>query len=588
MYKYFFIVLVLFFLFFQKVIDASVGDWQKSASIVPVSTTDFATDSFRQSLLNLKSTGVNYVTLVIPYYQSSFTSSDIFKGWNTPTDDSLISAINYAHSLGLKVALKLHIDNINGGWRLDINPTDRDVWFRNYGNMANQYADIGKLTGVEQICLGTELYNLTSPNVDSTNTDRWINLINQVRSRYPGSLTYSAQHTTPTEENEIQFWDHLDNIGLSAYFILDPNNSNPTVESLKSSWDDWNNSIIYPLSQKWNKPILFTEVGYKSVSGAHSVPGLSSYNNNFDESEQSRDYEALFSYWNDKNYMVGVSWWNWESNPHGGGQWNTDYTPQNKQAQTVMTNWFKDQPQATPTQASNSSDSIGNALYESSSQVLSTNPIKNQNLEITSQIKPNSDTRNIIVDVEIYDQNNSKIYQQYFENQNISQNQIVTYKINWQTSNAGRYRVKIGTFSNNWLANYYWNDNSLTFDVLDSNAPLTTPTPTLTPTPEPPSLSGNIDVWWPVNGATVSNVQPLKALLSGSQISDYHLYWQVDGGQINEMSDNQTDYPHKESVIDLNPWNWKGDGPYTLNFLAKDLNGNIVKQTSVDIKITHY
>src|SRR4051812_15456900 len=68
-------------------------NWEKSVSIVPRSSTDFSSDSFKQSFHDASSIGVNMITLVIPYYQSSITASSIEPGWNTPTDNSLADAI---------------------------------------------------------------------------------------------------------------------------------------------------------------------------------------------------------------------------------------------------------------------------------------------------------------------------------------------------------------------------------------------------------------------------------------------------------------------------------------------------------------
>src|SRR4051812_33969898 len=85
---------------------AAVSNWQTAASFVPKNTTDFSSDSFKQSLRNFAATHGNSVTLIIPYYQSSLNSSDIQAGYNTPNDASLISAIDFARSLGLSVIIK--------------------------------------------------------------------------------------------------------------------------------------------------------------------------------------------------------------------------------------------------------------------------------------------------------------------------------------------------------------------------------------------------------------------------------------------------------------------------------------------------
>lgn len=68
------------------------------------------------------------------------------------------------------------------------------------------------------------------------------------------------------------------------------------------------------------------------------------------------------------------------------------------------------------------------------------------------------------------------------------------------------------------------------------------------------------------------------------------MYWQVDGDQLNVMNDNQTDWPHKEAAVDVSGWMWRGDGgtgPYVLNFIGKDLNGNTLVVTTSTIHVAH-
>src|SRR3954468_17808011 len=81
--------------------EAALSDWQRGASIQPFSTTDLSSPEARRAMDDLKATGANYVTLIIPYYQNNRQSTEMYPGWNTPTDDILKSAINYAHSIGL-------------------------------------------------------------------------------------------------------------------------------------------------------------------------------------------------------------------------------------------------------------------------------------------------------------------------------------------------------------------------------------------------------------------------------------------------------------------------------------------------------
>ncbi|HEX9007949.1 MAG TPA: hypothetical protein VF837_01690, partial [Patescibacteria group bacterium] len=500
---------------------AAVSNWQKGATIMPQSSTDYSSFSFKQSLANLASIHAGYVTLIVPWYQSNLYSVDFHTGWNTPTDASLIDAIKSAHTLGLKVNLKIHAESDTGEWRAHINPSDRNTWFTNYGNILNHYAVLAQNNGVEEYTIGAELYDMTSPNVNSTNTDHWRSLIAAVRKLYSGSLTYSAQHTTPTEEIEIQFWDALDTIGLAAYFPLATYTANPTLDQLTSSWNDWNNSIIAPLSAKWSKPVVFTEVGYRSVSGANIEPAAYWRQGSVDLNQQSLDYQALFQYWDAQPFMTGLQLWDWSSNPGAGGSNDSNFTPQNKPAQTLISQWYAGSaaapsPSPSPTLAPLPSKYNISASFN--------NPAVNVSLPVTININPDSSLSDSIIDIEIYNSSGNQMFQQYFEHQNLAANQNNQFNISWTPPSAGNFVLKTGIFSNNWQTNFWWADHVAD---INTNVPFSTPTPTsapqttptLTPTPTsvaepsptsvppvtvtPQPASTDISIWWPADNATV-------------------------------------------------------------------------------------
>ncbi len=201
---------------------AAISDWQRGASIQPKSQTDFASPAFEQTLVNLKADNANYVNLVIPIYQSNLYSNDIGPGDNTPTDATIATAIDTAHSLGLKVSLKPHMESRGGEWRAYINPTDRVAWFANYTAYIKRYAIIAETHHAEQLIVGTELIALSSDNFNVQNTSSWRDLIAQVRTVYSGSLAYAANWGTglADEKNRITFWDALDIVGIDAYYPL--------------------------------------------------------------------------------------------------------------------------------------------------------------------------------------------------------------------------------------------------------------------------------------------------------------------------------------------------------------------------------
>ena len=67
----------------------------------------------------------------------------------------------------------------------------------------------------------------------------------------------------------MPFWDHLDNVGIDAYFPL--KTASPTLAVLTKLWKPYVESLkIFP--EKHHRKILFTEMGYRSINLPTSKP----------------------------------------------------------------------------------------------------------------------------------------------------------------------------------------------------------------------------------------------------------------------------------------------------------------------------
>jgi hypothetical protein len=206
------------------------------------------------------------------------------------------------------------------------------------------------------------------------------------------------------------------------------------------------------------------------------------------------------------------------------------------------------------------------------------------NTTLTAQITPqnNSAVNQLLVDIEIYDQNNKKVFQQFYDKQNWSAGETRSFSAQWRPDTAGTYRMVVGVFSNDWTTNYHWNDSAAKLSTSGSTPPSPPTGGNPPPTGNPPS-GGTTNIWWPTDGATLQGVQPLKAMLEGKDVGSYKMFWQVDGGQLVEMFNSSQDYPHKEALVDFSGWKWKGSGPYTLNFVSKT-DATLLGQKSVNIR----
>jgi hypothetical protein len=549
--------------------EAAVSSWQqKGISMYPTSPTDFASAGYRASVDHYKSLGANTVTLVVQLYQSNDGSTDIGPGGNTPSDAALTSAIHYAHTQGMQVMLDIHLDTYDGVWRANINPNDRAGWYANYAQQLIHYGQLAAANGVEAYCLGTELIDMSSAQIHADNTQEWQTMIAKVRQVYTGKLTYDANWGGDPQAGEarfVQFWSSLDFIGISGYYPLSGDGS---VAQDKNAWASWDSSEIQPLAQKWNKPILFTEIGYRSVTNAHSAPYDSGMSGSYDAQEQVHAYQALFEYWNTRPYMQGIDAWYATSATNTGGAGDTDYLVQGKPAEQTLSSWWQGSGTQTPPSGPPAAYTINGTTNASAVPV-------GQSVTSDTSIKDTGGAAwGTNIDLEVYDASGKQVAQKVVAAQDFTAGQTKQYSLIWTPAIAGTYTFKVGVFDSNWKLST-WNDAVATITAGSTGSV------------GGGASSGTTDIWWPASGGSVSGVQPFKALLENRPLSAYSMYWQVDGGTLNLMQDSQTDYPHKEVLVDVGSWNWRGNGPYVITFVSKDSGGTILSQKSVSITTTH-
>ncbi len=310
---------------------------QKGVCYVTWDKDRFASEFSDESLKKLASLGVEYISVCATHYQEKYNSTEIKATDKSPSSRSLRHVIITAHKLGIKVALKPHIDLIDKYdgtyWRADIGfacENDWKKWFDAYGKFILKYARLARDLDVELFCIGTELSFTTQKEAE------WRELIAKVRKIYPGKLVYAANWDN---FKNIRFWDELDYVGIDAYFPL-TYKSDPTVDDLKKGWEKWKSDLEI-WQKKINKPIIFTEIGYPSASHAPYMPWQNGLEGNADPEMQAKCYRAFFeTVWGER-WLAGVYWWKWDTNVYAGGTYNRQFTPQNKPAQEILEAHYK-------------------------------------------------------------------------------------------------------------------------------------------------------------------------------------------------------------------------------------------------------
>ena len=290
------------------------------------------------SLTKLKSLGVNAISI------TPFTSirqpdkPDPLRLWESPgaeNDEAMIFLRNAADSLQLTVMLKPHIWVGRGGWPGDIKMKNKNDWrkfFNDYYRWIRHYAILAEMYRIPVLCIGNEMSQTTAGH-----EKEWIDIIDNLKKLYDGKLTYGANWDKEFED--ITFWNKLDYIGVSQYFPLSTK-KNPTDKELLTGADSII-SVIDKIHKKYNKPVLFTEAGYRDSKRPWET--ALEQNPQFDSTgvEQARAYNAMLRASYNKKWLNGIFWWKWPSNLDYGSFFGRDlYVPPGKPAQDVIKKWY--------------------------------------------------------------------------------------------------------------------------------------------------------------------------------------------------------------------------------------------------------
>ncbi|MBI5671593.1 MAG: hypothetical protein HZC41_26675 [Chloroflexi bacterium] len=284
--------------------------------------------------------GANWLAVVVKCFQETRTSTNIQCQTDraTASDDELRHVIRRAHSLGLKVMFKPHLDLLNlqnssdGRFRIGfgVDESAWAAWFASYTRFITHYAALAQETDVDYFVVGTELWGTVH------RADNWRAVIRAVRAVYDGPLTYAA--LTYFEPLQISWWDALDAIGIDAYFTVTLT-KNPTWAQMKLGWKP---TVAYLgwLAGRWNKPIIITEAGYMSVDGTNILPGDWSLQGELDMQEQADAYQALIESFQGQSWWQGIFWWSLSTDPEQGGPNDRGYSFHNKPAEVVLRRFF--------------------------------------------------------------------------------------------------------------------------------------------------------------------------------------------------------------------------------------------------------
>jgi Ca2+-binding RTX toxin-like protein len=306
----------------------------------------FSSASANQAFQTIASLGSNSIELTARIWtQTGTTNSVIADPAKTESDASLLAGFQAAQAAGLSVVFKAAISPLNGTPTSSMAPTDVGAFFASYKAEIVHLATIAQAGGVATFAIGNEMSSLSGQQY----RDYWTDLISAVRQVYHGELTYAA---ATDEASKVSFWDQVDTIGVNTYPPLTSSNT-PTVQDLVHAWSEvpinpyyaaafeYKSPVdfLHSLSEQYGKPVLMTEVGYRSIDGTAIAPGSWTASGTSNTSAQADAYNAFFQVWtaHGGSWLKGVELWQWDLN----NQYNsTGYSVMGKPAEVVVSQYF--------------------------------------------------------------------------------------------------------------------------------------------------------------------------------------------------------------------------------------------------------
>ena len=256
--------------------------------------------------------------------------------WFGETNMGVKQYVNELKKKQLKVMLKPQIWIWHGEYTGHLKMDTENDWKmleNSYTTFILEYATLAQSLKVELLCIGTELEQFVK-----NRPSYWNHLIKEIKKKYKGKLTYSSNWD---EYTRVPFWKALDYIGVDAYFPINEGKT-PTVADCKKGWKITKNTLKNTSTQ-FNKPILFTEFGYRSVDYTAKEPWKSDRNmNTVNLQGQVNATQAIFElFWNEDWFAGGFVWKWFHNHEQSGGQKNAQFTPQNKPVEKLIEQHYK-------------------------------------------------------------------------------------------------------------------------------------------------------------------------------------------------------------------------------------------------------
>jgi hypothetical protein len=114
---------------------------------------------------------------------------------------------------------------------------------------------------------------------------------------------------------------------------------NPGRLEILAGWGPMLNRLEL-LHLQTGRPIIFTEIGYRSINGAGRRPYDWQQKEVVDIAEQADLYWSAMEAVRNQSWCDGIIWWGWQADGTG-GDGDDGYTPARKPAEDVLRTYWR-------------------------------------------------------------------------------------------------------------------------------------------------------------------------------------------------------------------------------------------------------
>lgn len=277
--------------------------------------------SIEQTLSDIKSLGLN--TVNVPVQIDIPTLSSSLAVLNIESKEKAIKLVKKLRYKGINVILEPYPYIKNGElYETQLNPDDKNIWFNNWKEevLRQLINDIAKPYKVYAICIGSNFDKFENQY------NNWLDVADFVKASFNGRITYktnwwyTAEWDTKNKYSNYStklnnpVFQKVDFISVAAYFELSEKDKN-TVENLvdsiyKTSLFNRHQNIyqeLKDLSNKWNKPLFFGELGFPKFDKAAIHPWNPKPSDMPNNEEQVNGFRAYKQVFEKESWNLGFS-----------------------------------------------------------------------------------------------------------------------------------------------------------------------------------------------------------------------------------------------------------------------------------------